>query len=155
MICIKNLTPSNFQIFKIISESLLSTPLSQNGVWKDGMIDLDSGSTRTNTDSGIWHKSSKGLGVKIGSGIESKSRSWNPIPHSFFLNRMWLSKIGDSSSRMTGMGIKLTLKYCSDQVAKQESILIQKFELDHKFETQDHISHWVQLSKNENLSICQ
>ena len=43
MIFIKNFTPSNFQIFKLISESLLSTPLSQNGVWKDGMIDLESG----------------------------------------------------------------------------------------------------------------
>ena len=32
MIFIKNFTPSNFQIFKIISESLFLTPLSQNGV---------------------------------------------------------------------------------------------------------------------------
>ena len=32
MIFIKNFTPSNFQIFKLISESLLSTPLSQNRV---------------------------------------------------------------------------------------------------------------------------
>ena len=38
MIFIKNFTPSNFQNFKIISESILSTPLSQNGVWKDGLI---------------------------------------------------------------------------------------------------------------------
>ena len=44
-------------------------------MWKDGMIDLDSGSAGTNTDSGIWFKSSKGSGVKIGSGIGSKSRS--------------------------------------------------------------------------------
>ena len=47
MIFITNFTPSNFQIFKIISESNLSKSLSQNG-----MIDLDSGSTGTNTDSG-------------------------------------------------------------------------------------------------------
>ena len=39
MIFIKSFTPSNFQTFKIISESNLSKPLSQNG------IDLDSGST--------------------------------------------------------------------------------------------------------------
>ena len=32
MIFIKNFTPSNFQIFKITSESILSTPLFQNGV---------------------------------------------------------------------------------------------------------------------------
>ena len=38
MIFIKNFTPSIFQIFKIISESKFSKPLSQNG-----MIDLDSG----------------------------------------------------------------------------------------------------------------
>ena len=44
---IKNFTPSNFQIFKIILESNLSRPLCQNG-----MIDLDLGSTGTNTDSG-------------------------------------------------------------------------------------------------------
>ena len=48
MIFIKNFTPSNFQISQIISESILSTPLSQNGVRKDRMIDLDSGSTKTN-----------------------------------------------------------------------------------------------------------
>ena len=106
MIFIKSFTPSNFQIFKIISESLLSTPLSQNRVWKDGMIDLDSGSTGTTTDSWIWLKSSKGSGVEIGSGIGSKSRSWNSSPHSFPHNGMWLSKNGDSSSRMTGMSFK-------------------------------------------------
>ena len=106
MIFIKNFIPFNFQIFKIISESLLATPLFQNGVWKDGVIDLGLGSTWTNTDSGTWLKSSKGSEVQIGSGIGSKSRNWNPIPHSFFHNGMWLSKIGDSSSRMTGMGIK-------------------------------------------------
>ena len=49
MILIKNFTPSNFQISPLILESILSTALSQNGVWKDRMIDLDLGSTRTNT----------------------------------------------------------------------------------------------------------
>ena len=52
---------------------------------KNGMIDLDSGSG-------------------------SKSRNWNPIPHSFPHNGMWLSEIGDSSSRMTGMRIKTDSK---------------------------------------------
>ena len=95
-------------------EPILSTALSQNGVWKDGMIDLDLGSTGTNTDSGKWLKSSKGSGVEIGSGSGSKSRSWNSSPHSVPHNGMWLSKIGDSSSRMIGMKSKLTLKYCSN-----------------------------------------
>ena len=70
MIFIKNLTLSNFQIFKIISESNLSRPLSQNG-----MIDLNSGSTGTNTDSEKRLKSSNGSGVEIGLGSGSKSRS--------------------------------------------------------------------------------
>jgi len=56
-------------------ESILSTPLAQNGVWKDEMIDLNSGSIGTTTDSGIWLKLSEDSGVKIGSGIGSKSRS--------------------------------------------------------------------------------
>ena len=68
LILIKNFTPSNFQISQIVSKSILSTLLSQNGVWKDGIIDLDLGSTGTNTDSGKWLKSSKGSGVEIGSG---------------------------------------------------------------------------------------
>jgi len=106
MIFIKNFTPSNFQISQIISESILSTLLSQNGVWKYGMIDLDLGSTETNTDYRKRLKSSKGSGVEIGSESGSKSRSWNSNSHSFPNNGMWLSKIGDSSSRMPGMGIK-------------------------------------------------
>ena len=93
----------------IISESLFSTPLSQNGVWKDGMIDLGSGSTWTNIDSGIWLKSSKGSGVKIGSEIGSKSKSWSSSPHSFPHNGMWLN-IGDSSSRMISVRIRTDSK---------------------------------------------
>ena len=83
MIFIKKFTPSNFHIFKIILKSILSIPLSQNGVWKDGMIDLGSGSAGTNTDLGNWLKSSKGFGVEICSGSGSKSRSWNYSSHSF------------------------------------------------------------------------
>ena len=80
--------------------------MSQNGTWKDGMIDFDSGSTRTMIDSENWLKSSEGSGVKICSGSGSKSRSWNPIPHSFPHNGIWFSKIGDLCSRMTGIRIK-------------------------------------------------
>ena len=84
--------------------------MSQNGEWKDGMIDLNLGSTVTMIDSGNWLKLSEGSGVKIGLGIGSKSRSWNSSPYSFPHNEMWLSKISDSSSRMTGMGIKIDSK---------------------------------------------
>ena len=79
-------------------------------MWKDGMIDLDSRNAGTNINSGIWFKWSKGSGVKIGSGIGSKSKSWNWSPYSFFHNGMWLSKIGDISSRITGMGTKTDSK---------------------------------------------
>ena len=72
MIFVKNSIPSNFQISQIISESILLTPLSQNRVWKDGMIELDLESTRTNTNSEKWLRSSKDSGVKIGSGSGSK-----------------------------------------------------------------------------------
>ena len=72
---IKNFTPSNFQNFKLITESLLSTPPPQNGVWKDGMIDLKSGRAWTIIDLGKWLKSSKGSKVKICSGSGSKSKS--------------------------------------------------------------------------------
>ena len=76
MIFINNFTPSNFQIFKIISESNLSKPLSQNE-----MIGLDSGSIGTNTDSEKRLKSSKGSGVEIGSESGSKSRSWKSVSY--------------------------------------------------------------------------
>ena len=82
----KKLSPSNDQIWKIISESFLSTPLSQNGVWNNGMTDLDSERTGTNIDSRNWLKSSKGSGVKICSVNGSKSRN------SFSLHGMWLYK---------------------------------------------------------------
>ena len=48
---------------------------------------------------------------------------------------------------------KLTLKCCSIWVTKLESILIQEFELDHKFKNLGHILVWVQFLKNENLPI--
>ena len=88
------------------------------------MIDLDLESTGMNIDSENWLKSSKGSGVKICLGSGSKSRSWNSSPYSFSHNGMWISKIGDSSSRMTGMRIKTDLKYYSSWVTKQESILV-------------------------------
>ena len=48
--------------------------------------------------------------VKVQEWIRSKSRTWNSSPHSFPHNGLWLSEIGDSSSRMTGMGIKTDSK---------------------------------------------
>ena len=84
------------------------------------MINLDSESTGTNTDSVIWLKSSKGSGVQIGSRIGSKSRNWNPISHSFPHNQMWLPKIGDSSSKMTGMRITAESKMLLKSGSKEE-----------------------------------
>ena len=110
LIFIKNFTRSNFENFKLISELLLSTPLSQNGVWKDGMINLESRRAWTTIDLEKWLKSSNGSGIKIYSESRSKSRSWNSSPHSFPHNGMWLSTIADSSSRMTCMGIKTNSK---------------------------------------------
>ena len=84
IIFIKNLTPSNFQISQINSESILLTPLSQNGVWKDGMIDLDLGSTETNTDSEKWLKTSKGsrsrLIQEVGPNQEVKTQVYIHFP---------------------------------------------------------------------------
>ena len=51
----------------------------------------------TNTNS---KKSTLGLRVSFGSRVESKSKNWDS--HSFFINRMWLSKIGDSISKSMG-----------------------------------------------------
>ena len=125
----------------------MSTALSQNGVWKDKMIDLDLGSTGTNTDSEKWLQSSKGSGVEIGSGSGSKLRSWNSSPHSFSHNRMWLN-IGDSISRMTGMGINTDSKI----LLKLDNKIWANIDLGiwtgSKFKNLGHISHWVQFHKN-------
>ena len=61
MILLKKLSPSNFQFSKIITESFSSTFLSNNEVWFWEMIDLDSNGTgtKTDTDSGIWLRSSR------------------------------------------------------------------------------------------------
>ena len=119
------------------------------------MIDLDSGSTWTNTDSGNWLKSSKSSEVKIYSESGSKSRSWDSSPHSFSHNGMWLFMIGDLSSRMTGMKIKTNSKMFLKLGNKTWVILIRNFELDNKIEDRDHILVWVQFHENENLLICQ
>ena len=118
------------------------------------MIDLDLGSTGTNTDSEKWLKSSKGSGVKICSESGYKLRSWNSSPHSFSNNGIW-PNIGDSSSRMTGVGIetgsKILLKLGNKTGVNIDSEIwtgSQIWELG-------HISHWVQFHKNENLPICQ
>ena len=132
----------------------MSTALSQNGMSKDRMIDLNLESTGTNTDSGKWLMSSKGSGVEIDSGSGSKSRSWNSSPHSFSYNGMWLILVIQVQKWQVWES-KLILKYYSSRVIKQESISIQEFELNHRFENLGHISNWVQCHKNKNLPICQ
>ena len=119
------------------------------------MIDLGSKSTGTNIDSGIWLKLSKGSGVKIGSGIGSKSRSWNSDPHSFSHNGMWLCKIGDSSSRMIGMGIKTDSKMLL-KLSNKRGVNIDS-EIWTGSQNWGSGSHpvWVQFYWNENLPNCQ
>ena len=73
-------------------------------MWFYRIDDLDSG---TNTDSGIWLKPSLGSRVSFGSRVESKFKNWNS--HSFPINGMWLSKIGDSISRFMGIKINVGL----------------------------------------------
>ena len=109
----------------MISESILSTALSQNGVWKDKMIDLDLGSTRTNTDSEKWLKSCKGSGVNIGSGSGSKSRSWNSSPH-FLTTKCDLTLVIQVQEWQVWES-KLTLKYYSSSKEKEFNFL--EFEL--------------------------
>ena len=53
------------------------------------------------------------------------------------------------------MGIKTDSKILLKSGNKTGSILIQEFQLDHKFKNLGHISHRVQFYKNENLPICQ
>ena len=58
----------------------------------------------------------------------------------------------DSSSGMTGMGIKtdskVLLKLGNNTGVNNDS----GFELDHKFEDQSHIPHWVQFHKKWELA---
>jgi len=138
MIFIMNFIPSNFQILKIISVIVINTFVPEWSVkWWNGWFEIRS--TGTNTNSRNLLKSSKGYGVKIGSKSGSKSRSWNSSPHSFSHNRIWLSKLVIQVQEWQVWEWKLTLKYCSNRVAKQQLILIQKFKLDHKFENLGHI----------------
>ena len=63
MILFKNLSPSNFQFSKIITESFSLTVLSNNDVWFWKMMDLDS----------------KGSGIKIDQEFDSdqvESQQW-------------------------------------------------------------------------------
>jgi len=76
-------------------------------MWFYGMDNLGSEmkSLGTNTNS---RKSTLSLRVSFGLRVESKSK--NLISHSFFINEMWLSKIGDSISRSICTGINVSLK---------------------------------------------
>ena len=126
-----------------------------DGMWKDRMIDLDSGSVGTNTDSGIWVKSSKVQESKLvqESGPYQEIKTQVHIHFPTTESDFWRLVI--QVQEWQAWEPKLTLKYCSSWVTKHESILIQEFELDHKFEDQSHIFVWVQFHKNENLSIYQ
>ena len=104
-------------------------------------------------DSGNWLKSSKDSGVKFFLRSEAKLRSWNLSPHLFSQNGIWLPKVGDSSSRMTGMRIKTDSRMLL-KLGNKRRVNIDS-ELDYKFENLGHILGWVQFHKNGNLQICQ
>ena len=68
---------------------------------------------------------------------------------------MWLSKIGDSSLRMTGMGIKTDSKM-SFKLGNKIGVNIDlEIWTGSQIWDRSHIPHWVQFHKNENLPIYQ
>ena len=77
----------------------------KNVTWWNGWLGLKNDKFRNNTSSG---KSTLGSTVSFGSRVESKSKNRNS--HSFSINGMWLSKIGDSISKSMGMGINVGSK---------------------------------------------
>ena len=77
------------------------------------MIDLDLRNRGTNTDSRKWLKSSKGSGVEIGSESGSKSRNWNPIPHSFPTTECDFLGLVIQIKECQVWESKMTLKCCS------------------------------------------
>ena len=75
MVLFKKLSPSKFQFSKIIIELFFSTSFSNNEVWLRKTI--HSNRIGTNTDSGIWLRSSRDskVGVEICLKIESKPKN--------------------------------------------------------------------------------
>ena len=76
-------------------------------MWLGGMVDLDSRMTGSGTNTNS-RKSTLGSRVSFSSRVESKSQNLNS--HSFPINGMWLSKIGDSISRSMCTGKNIGLK---------------------------------------------
>ena len=74
----------------------------KNVTWWNDWPGLKNDRFRDHTNS---EKSTLSLRVSFGARIESKSKNWNS--HSFPINGMWLSKIGDSISRSMGMRINV------------------------------------------------
>ena len=79
-------------------------PMSNKRMWLGGMVDLSSRmiGSGANTNS---KKSTLGSKVSFSSRVESKSKNWNS--HSYPINGMWLSKMGDSIPRSMGMKINI------------------------------------------------
>ena len=111
------------------------------------MIDLELGKIWTTIDSENWLKSSKGSGVKIFQEA-SPNQEFEILFHIYFptMECDYLRLVIQVQEWQVWKS-RLTLKYCLNQVAKQEAILIQKFELDHKFKNLGHILDWVQFQK--------
>ena len=128
-----HLSSSNIHSWKIISESYYFISLSNNWMWFGEMVDLDSrvNCSGTNTNLGIWFKSSKCSGVEIGSRSGSKSKI-KCLVHIHFPSMEYdfvrsVIQIQDLQAWKS----KLTRKCCWNEVIIRESTLIQKLKLNH------------------------
>jgi len=68
---------------------------------------------------------------------------------------MWLSRIGDSSLRMIGMGTKIVSKMLLNLGNKTGVDIDSGIWTGSQIWGQSHILVWVQYHKNGNLPICQ
>jgi len=92
-----------------------------------------------------WKKSSLSSRVGFGSIIGSKSKNLNS--HSFFINGMWLSKMGDSISRSIGTGINIG----SEKWSKLDKDTVVNIDL--KFETKSESWGWGSHSHSSSISL--
>ena len=94
-----------------------------NEMWFCEIIDLCSQvkGTGTNTDSGIWFKSSRSSRVGFGSKIGNQRLMFTFCSH----NAMWLSKIDGSCLRFIDRKSMLARECGPNRVSMQESTLIQ------------------------------
>ena len=113
--------------------------MPQNGVWNDRMIDLKSGMIGTIIDWGNWLSQIKVQELKFVQKVSPNQEVETLVYIHFLIIECDFARLVIQVQEWQVWNSKLTLKYCSDRVTQQESILIQKFKLDHKFENLGHI----------------